>query len=79
MMLERIRTFSSLEKQFFGDLIPRSEKHTQKLSSRITDLMDMSLSKLREMVMDTEAGRATLHGGRKESDTAERLNHNTSG
>ena len=28
----------------------------------ITDLMDMSLSKLREMVKDREAWHATVHG-----------------
>ena len=28
----------------------------------ITDLMDMSLSKLREFVMDREAWRASIHG-----------------
>ena len=28
----------------------------------ITDWMDMSLSKLRELVMDREARRATIHG-----------------
>ena len=28
----------------------------------ITDLMDVSLSKLREMVMDREAWSATIHG-----------------
>ena len=28
----------------------------------ITDLMDVSLSELREMVMDTEAWRAAIHG-----------------
>ena len=28
----------------------------------ITDLVDMSLSELRELVMDREAWRATIHG-----------------
>ena len=31
----------------------------------ITDLMDMSLGKLRELLMDREAWRAVIHGASK--------------
>ena len=39
----------------------------------ISDLMDVSLSKLRELVMDRDAWSAEIHG-RKESDMIEGLN-----
>ena len=39
----------------------------------ITDSMDVSLNELQGLVMDREAWRTAIHGGRKESDMTERL------
>ena len=40
----------------------------------ITDLIDTSLSKLQELMMDREAWRAVIQGGHKKLDTTEQLN-----
>ena len=77
-----------LKLQYFGHLMRRADSLGKTLMlgkiegrrrgiqrmRRLDGRTDMSLSKLRELVMDREAWHSAVHGGPKELDMTEQLN-----